>query len=481
MSLSPFPRHLPWRGLLRAFACLLAFLLVPLLVGVVNLGSKMTAAAAPVESHAYTGPLPSPTYDPTKRIAVIVVSAQGAEITDTLPTFEILARSGAFNVYVVAPERAVLPLFSSNSDAARELDVVPHFSFAGYDAAIGKDPDLIAIPYEGRVVLDGQEPDLGTWVRAHAGPGTTLLGICIGSSILADTGLVDGHAATTNTCCFDHSVQAHPSIRWVHDVRYVDDGSVITSTNLAAGVDATLHTVAKLVGRPVAEDVARQIGYTYTAYLDDPRFVAPPSANIIPLPLAEDAMFQVRQEQLGVLVSDGVGEFGLAALLDPYYSSYAARTYVIAPQRAPIVSRGGLVLLPRYDFATAPTLDRVVVTAGDPTAAREQAIAAWQQLQPDRPVQDIHREVGHGVSAYEATLRDLGRTHNGMAAAGVAQILFVPTDTLNLGDAAWPIEPLGLQLLLGLLGVGLVLLITRIHLRRRAPAPTYALAHGRPA
>jgi hypothetical protein len=68
-----------------------------------------------------------------------------------------------------------------------------------------------------------------------------------------------------------------------------------------------------------------------------------------------------------------------------------------------------------------------------------------------------------------------------MAAAGVAQILFVPTDTLNLGDAAWPIEPIGSHLLLGLLGVGLVLLITRNPLRRRAPAPAYALAQGRPA
>jgi hypothetical protein len=54
----------------------------------------------------------------------------------------------------------------------------------------------------------------------------------------------------------------------------------------------------------------------------------------------------------------------------------------------------------------------------------------------------------------------------------------VPTETLNLGDAAWPIEPIGSHLLLGLLGVGLVLLITRIPLRHPAPAPAYAVARS---
>jgi hypothetical protein len=189
-------------------------------------------------------------------------------------------------------------------------------------------------------------------------------------------------------------------------------------------------------------------------------------------------MFAWHQEQLGVLLSDGVSEFALAGLLDPYTASFAARPYVFAAQRAPVVSRGGLVFLPRYSFATVPALDRVVVPGGDPTAARQQAIAGWQQLRPDRPAQEVHRDVGPGGSYYEVTLRDLGRAHNGMVAAAVAPLLYVPTDTLQLSDAAWPIEPLGSNLLLGLLGVGLVLVITRIHWRRRAPARAYALARS---
>src|SRR5215510_13912346 len=109
----------------------------------------------------------------------------------------------------------------------------------------------------------------------------------------------------------------------------------------------------------------------------------------------------------------------LAGLLDPYTSSLVAEARLLAPVRAPIRSRGGLVLLPRDDFSTVPALDRVVVPAGDATAARQQAVAAWEGLHPDRPVQEIHRDVGHGQSAYEATLQDLGRRRNGMVAAGM--------------------------------------------------------------
>jgi putative intracellular protease/amidase len=304
-----------------------------------------------------------------------------------------------------------------------------------------------------------------------------LLGICVGSSILADTGLLDGHQATTNSYWFDRSSLAHPQVHWVHGVRYVDDAAVITSTNLASGVDATLHTVSRLVSRSVADDVARQLGYTHTTYLDAPRFHAPPATAFPPLPLAENDMFEWPQERLGVLLSDGVSEFALAALLDPYTASLAAKPQLFALSRAPIVSRDGLVFLPRYDFSTVPTLDRVVVPGGDPTTARQQAIAAWNQLRPDRLVQEIHRDVGPGESAYEASLQDLGRHHNGMIVVPVADSLNVPTNSLQLTDAAWPIEPIGAHLLLGLLGVGLVLLISRVPLRRRtAPARSYALA-----
>jgi transcriptional regulator GlxA family with amidase domain len=473
MSLSSFPRHIRWRVVLRTIACALAFLLVPVLIGGVNFGSKLANAASPADRPLLTGPTPAPTYDSTKRIAVVLSSAYGAEITDALPNYEILARSGAFNVYVVAPEQTVLPFVNSTLRESG-LDFVPHFSYAAYEATIGKDPDLIVIPYFPNYT-PARDAAVLAWISAHAGPRTIVLGICAGTEILADTGLLDGHNATTNVGWFDKLVPAHPRVHWIRDVRYVDDGPVITSTNLAAGVDATLHTVARLVGRPVAEDVARQLGYTQTGYLDDPSFQYPATPIV---PLIQNGMFEWPQEQLGVLLTDGVSEFALAGLLDPYTSSLAATVKVFAPQRGPIRSRDGLVFLPREDFSSVPSFDRVVVPAGDATSERQQAIASWEQRHPNRPVEEIHRNVGHGESAYDATFRDLGQQHNGMVAAAMIPILFVPSSPSALTGAVWPIEPIGADLGLGLLGVGLVLLLGRVRVRRHAPARAFALSHS---
>jgi hypothetical protein len=111
------PRHFHLRPLLLAVGYFAAVVLVPLAVGVVNVGNKFTALQEPGPAPSLATALPAlPVPDPGKKIAVVLSSAYGAEITDTLPNFEILARSGAFNVYSVAPERTVLPLVTQALD-----------------------------------------------------------------------------------------------------------------------------------------------------------------------------------------------------------------------------------------------------------------------------------------------------------------------------------------------------------------------------
>jgi transcriptional regulator GlxA family with amidase domain len=352
-SVASFLRQIRWRRLAVLLLYVLAFLLVPFMAGSVNLGIKMAGSPASIKNSVYTGPLPTPTYDPSKKIAVVVASYSGAEITDALPTFEILARSGAFNVYMVAPERKVLPFVASaDGGAGTGLDFVPHFSFADYAREIGKQPDLVAIPYLPDYAST-RDAAVVNWIRANTGPHTIIDGICIGTATLADTGLLNGHKATTNTNVFQTLQTRFPKVRWTRNVRYVDDGNIITSTNLASGMDATLHVVSRLVGRSVAEDVARQIGYTHTNYLDNPRFQYP---ALSVGPLFENAAFSWHQEQLGVLLYDGVSEMDLAGLLDPYTSLLTAKISVFATKQGPITSRDGLIFLPRYDLQTVPVV-----------------------------------------------------------------------------------------------------------------------------
>jgi transcriptional regulator GlxA family with amidase domain len=336
-----------------------AFLLVPLVVGAGNLGRQLSSVMHQPEAPAFLGELPpAPTHDPRRPVAVVLSSAFGAEITDFLPPYEILARSGHFQVYAIAPERKPLPLVNSAMKAT-SLDFVPHYSFDEYAKAVGRAPDVIAVPWFPEYT-PARDAAVLEWIREHAGPNTTLLTICAGTEILADTGLLDGRTATTNVAWFGKLEQRFATTRWVRDVRYHDDGSIVTSTNLASGIDASLRVVAKRAGREVAEDVARQLGYRSTHYLDDPSFQPSMSffAQVIP-----SIAYRFDREELGILLYDGVGEMALAGLVDPYTASYLARTHAVAPERRAIASRNGLTFVPRFDSRTALRLDRVVLRA----------------------------------------------------------------------------------------------------------------------
>ena len=81
--------------------------------------------AQSMEAPVYSGALPSPpTPDPNKKSAVVLTNVCGAEYTDTLPPFEILSRSGIFNVYCGALERAAIPLMPGPARGPSGLDLV---------------------------------------------------------------------------------------------------------------------------------------------------------------------------------------------------------------------------------------------------------------------------------------------------------------------------------------------------------------------
>jgi AraC family transcriptional regulator, transcriptional activator FtrA len=339
------------------------------------------------------------------------------------------------------------------------LDFVPHYSFAEYDAQVGRPPDLIAIPYFEADPTSERDAVVYDWIRGHFGPNTTILGICSGTTVLADTGLLAGRTATSNTGTFDYVESHSPTTTWLRNLRYVDDGNIITSTNLTGGIDATLHVVDHFAGRATALDVARQIGYTQTGALDDPRFDPQNDSDNL-LAIGGNAALDGPRQQLDVLVYDGVTELGLSGLVDPYMAT--ARPFVMAPERRIVPSRDGFLFLPRYDISTVTALDRVLVPAGENAAAKQQVIAAWSAVHPTQPAEDLYRNVGLGESAYAVTVRDLARTRNGILANAVANVMFYPTTPQDFSNAVWPVSKALALVALGLLGAAAVFGATRL-------------------
>ncbi|WP_279363357.1 GlxA family transcriptional regulator [Xanthomonas sacchari] len=94
--------------------------------------------------------------------------------------------------------------------------------------------------------------------RAHAA-GAQVVGLCLGTFVLADAGLLDGRPATTHWAALAHFAQRHPQVRLQPDVLYVDDGDVLTSAGTVAGIDCCLHLVRRRHGADVANRIARRL------------------------------------------------------------------------------------------------------------------------------------------------------------------------------------------------------------------------------
>jgi len=88
-------------------------------------------------------------------------------------------------------------------------------------------------------------------------PGTRLVSICTGAFVLAAAGLLDGRPATTHWRFADDLRRLHPLVRVDENVLFVDDGDVLSSAGLAAGIDLCLHIIRSDHGAQVANTVAR--------------------------------------------------------------------------------------------------------------------------------------------------------------------------------------------------------------------------------
>jgi transcriptional regulator GlxA family with amidase domain len=460
--------RLKWNRIFLVGAYVCAIVLAPIILGTANLAAKMAVPGAvePVNPPAYFGALPTPrALDPSKKIAVVISGPRGVEIGDAMEAFEILARSDLYNVYTVAPEREPLPLNPGPSLGGSSIDFIPSFSFADYDAQVGRAPDVLAIPYfDPAYSPDGDAETLG-WIRTHFGSNTTILGICSGNIILADTGLVAGRNATTNTGTFDRVESASPTTNWLHNLRYVDDGNIVTASNLTSGIAGTLHLVDREADRAKALDVARQIGYTHTDVLDDPRF-DPTDESLAPR--LTDAALSGRTEKLGILLYDGMTELALSAIVDPLRGSFAIRTYGIESEQRIIRTRNGLDLLPRYSFQSAPSLDRVVLPAGENDSAKQSAEAAWLTIDPGHPALDLYQTVGRGESAYDVSFRDLAQRRNRLLAQHMANVLFYPADMAQIPGAVLPVPQAIALIGYMLVGAGLVFGVTHFRIPRRS-------------
>ena len=117
--------------------------------------------------------------------------------------------------------------------------------------------DTVVVP--GYAPYDAPSPAVLAALRRAAGGGARMVSVCTGAFALAAAGLLDGRPATTHWRDAAELSARYPAVKVDADVLYVDDGAVLTSAGVAAGIDLCLHLVRGDYGEQAASRIARRM------------------------------------------------------------------------------------------------------------------------------------------------------------------------------------------------------------------------------
>jgi putative intracellular protease/amidase len=455
---------MPWRTLGRMTVAVLVGLVVAGVVAVAGIAGARGEVYTPRDGSApptQVDAAPAAAHDPGKPTAVILLGPEGANAADVLAPYEVLASTGAFNLYTVAPQRQPVPLTGN-------LDLVPDLSLAQLDQRLPAGPEVIVVPQLTEVAA-GVPPSLGpviAWLQRQRAQGDRLLvSVCVGAQVLAEAGLLDGRPVTAHWLGLIGLRRNYPQVGWTDGVSYIDDGDLISTAGVLYGVDGALRVIERLVGPAAAAQAAQAVhwpAYSPGAATPIRRFQLAP-ADVVGL---LSAGYRWDRPTMGVLLTDGVGETELASAFRPYTElSYLARPLAVTTDGRPIRSRHGLTFAPRATLTTAaPELDRLVVPGAD--AARRKAADGLSLPERLRPVY-LHQQPGF---AFDGALRDIARTRDVATARWVAKTLQYPTTNPQLSGPAWPWTLTLRPILLFAGGVAAVVGIQLLRRRRSAPA-----------
>lgn len=132
------------------------------------------------------------------------------------------------------------------------------------DYAIHDHPpvDVLIVP-GGVHVPELAHADVTAWIGAVHARASITASVCTGAFLLAQAGLLDGKTATTHWEDIPDLRVMFPAVTVDAHRRWVDAGAVVTAAGISAGIDMSLHLVARLAGRELAEATSRQMEYDW--------------------------------------------------------------------------------------------------------------------------------------------------------------------------------------------------------------------------
>lgn len=188
---------------------------------------------------------------------VAIFIHEGVELLDFAGPGEVFAAARtpqgvrAFKVYTVAdsPE----PILSQGFVSIR-----PQYTFDNAPR-----PDIVVLPGGNTSIPLGNQKVI-EWVKRSAQDAELMMSVCTGASLLGRAGLLDGLQVTTHWSAIERLRQNYPKATVHENRRFVDNGKVLTTAGVSAGIDGALHVVERLLGRAAAAGTARYMEYKWT-------------------------------------------------------------------------------------------------------------------------------------------------------------------------------------------------------------------------
>lgn len=197
-----------------------------------------------------------------KRRSVGILIFNDVEVLDFCGPFEVFAsalRTGdeerserrLYNAYTVAEKGDVVVCWGG-------LLVKPHYTLRDHPHF-----DVLVIPGGFGVENERENPAVLSWLRTQMTTADVTTSVCTGSLLLGAIGALDGKQATTHWGAIDTMRERHPAINTIDDRRVIDEGAIVTSAGVSAGIDMALYMLARLNGIDVARDTARGMEYSW--------------------------------------------------------------------------------------------------------------------------------------------------------------------------------------------------------------------------
>ncbi|MAD42107.1 MAG: glutamine amidotransferase [Arcobacter sp.] len=181
-----------------------------------------------------------------------------AEVLDFSGPFEVfsvasrfLNEDKKFNTFLISEEKTTVI-------ARGGFNINSHFTFNNH-------PILDVLIVVGGVhTKEVEKPNVINWIKKQSESVKLTASVCTGAFLLAQAKVITSQVVTTHWEDIESLKNDYPSLNVVDNVRWVDEGNIVTSAGISAGIDMSLHLIAKLKNYKLAKQTAKQMQFDWS-------------------------------------------------------------------------------------------------------------------------------------------------------------------------------------------------------------------------